>query len=206
MKIFRIPSLGVLALLIPFACPIAAQQPPVKGPPADRTNPDRRRMQEMSRREIQLRNYGHLPNENRDERSLRAIAAQVEEDFQRILIRHNEIARAASGDRSLDYHFVSDASAEIEKRASRLRSRLVFYKAPEVEKLVSDAPGSYDVAQMKDALINLCKKIRSFVTNPVIENPGTVDLKESVRAGQDLERLIELSGSIHKSADRLKKL
>jgi len=59
---------------------------------------------------------------------------------------------------------------------------------------------------VKDALISLCKRIRSFVTNPVVETPGAVDVKESARAGQDLERLIELSGNIHKTAERLKKM
>ncbi len=49
-----------------------------------------------------------------------------EQDFNRILTLHNEIARAISSNRDLDYHFVSDATAEIRKKASRLRTTSAF--------------------------------------------------------------------------------
>jgi len=52
-------------------------------------------------------------------------------------------------------------------------------------------------------LIKLCKEIRSFVTNPIIENPNTVDAVQLPRARHDLESLIQLSGIIKKDADRL---
>ena len=45
--------------------------------------------------------------------------AQTEEDFNRILTLHNEIARALTSKNDLNYQFVSDATAEIKKRASR---------------------------------------------------------------------------------------
>jgi hypothetical protein len=58
---------------------------------------------------------------------------------------------------------------------------------------------------MKDSLIKLCKEIRAFVTNPMIENPNTVDAQQLVRAKRDLEGLILLSGMIKKEADKLSK-
>jgi len=59
--------------------------------------------------------------------------------------------------------------------------------------------------EMKDSLIKLCKEIRAFVTNPMIENPNTVDAQQLVRAKRDLEGLIQLSGLIKKDADKLSK-
>ncbi len=50
--------------------------------------------------------------------------AQTEEDFNRILTLHNEIARALSSNNALNYQFVSEATAEIKKRASRVQSTL----------------------------------------------------------------------------------
>ena len=31
--------------------------------------------------------------------------------------------------------------------------------------------------QMKDALVTLCRRIESFVENPVLKNPGVVDVQ-----------------------------
>jgi hypothetical protein len=156
------------------------------------------RQQDMSRREYDLRNFGTQPNRPKDERQVKALMAQTEEDFTRILTLHNEIARALASKKDLDYHFVSEATAEIKKRASRVQSTLMLHPAAE------DAPiKEHSDAEMKDSLIKLCKEIRSFVTNPIIENPNTVDAVQLPRARHDLESLIQLSGIIKKDADKL---
>ena len=56
---------------------------------------------------------------------------------------------------------------------------------------------------MKDELVKLCNQIRSFVTNPSIENPGTINVEQMTKARRDLESLIQLSGRIKKEADKL---
>src|SRR5215510_1548172 len=115
-----------LFLLLLFAAPVLSQSVPTGGPPPmeQRVNADRIRQQEMSRREWQLRNFGTQPEAPKDDRQLKALMAQTEEDFTRILTLHNEIARALASKKDLDYHFVSDAAAEIKKRASRVQSTL----------------------------------------------------------------------------------
>ena len=62
----------------------------------------------------------------------------------------------------------------------------------------------FDDSKMKDALIKLCKQIRSFVTNPIIEQPNTVDADQLKKARRDLEGVIQLSAQIKKDADKLK--
>ena len=183
------------------AAPLLAQNPPGP-PPIDRTNNDRVRQQDMSRREWQLRSFGNEPGGPADRRRLEALMEQTEQDFTRILTLHNEIARALSSKNALDYGFVSDVSAEIKKRASRVQSNLKLgpeegYTAPKVEEI--------NDPQMKDALIKLCKQIRSFVTNPSIENPNTVDAQQLTQARHDLEDMIQLSAQIKKDADKINK-
>ena len=129
--------------------------------------------------------------------------AQIEEDFNRILTLHNEIARALSSKNALDYKFVSEATAEIKKRASRVQS--TFHLEPE-EGYTAEKLEEIEDAQMKDSLIKLCKQIRSFVTNPSIENPNTVDAAQLTQARKDLEGLIQLSGQIKKDADRINRI
>jgi len=189
-------------LLLLFAAPAFSQGGPTGGPPpVDRlANADRIRQQEMSRREWQLRNFGTEPANAKDDRQLKAIMAQTEEDFTRILTLHNEIARALTAKKDLNYQFVSEATAEIKKRATRVQSTLGLHPAGD-DAPVKEKPDP----EMSDSLIKLCKDIRSFVTNPIIENPNTVDAVQLTRARRDLESLIQLSGLIKKDADKLSK-
>ena len=188
-------------LLLIFAAPVFSQSAPSGAPPTDRmVNTDRVRQQDMSRREWQLRNFGTDPASPKDQRQLKALMAQTEEDFTRILTLHNEIARALASNKELSPHFISEATAEIRKRASRLQSTLALHLSSD------DAPVKEKVdPEMKESLIKLCKEIRSFVTNPIIENPSTVDAENLTRARRDLESLIQLSGLIKKDADHLSK-
>jgi hypothetical protein len=192
--------MNALVLLLFFAAPVFSQAVPPGGPPPidRRNNADRIRQQDASRREWQLRNFGTEPNSPKDDRQIKALMEQTEEDFTRILTLHNEIARALSSKKDLDYHFVSEAMTEIKKRATRLQSTLALGlpsdEAPIKEK--SDP-------EINDSLIKLCKEIRSFVTNPIIENPNTVEAEQLTRARRDLESLIQLSGLIKKDADHL---
>jgi len=189
-----------LILLLLFTAPVLCQSPGSPPPANRRTNTDRVRQQDMSRREWQLRNFGKEPGAPKDERQLKALMEQTEEDFTRILTLHNEIARALSAKTDLNYGFVSEATAEIKKRASRVQSSLALGLSSE------DAPVTEkSEPEMKDSLIKLCKEIRNFVTNPVIENPTIVDAEQLTRARRDLESLIQLSGLIKKDADKLSK-
>ena len=193
--------LTVLILLILFAAPVFAQSASSGPPPVDRgRNTDRIRQQDMSSREWQLRNFGTEPGRPKDERQVKALMAQTEEDFTRILTLHNEIARALTSKQALNYQFVSEASAEIKKRASRLQSTLALQLSPDDVPVTAKSD-----AEMKDSLVKLCKEIRNFVTNPIIENPNTIDAEQVTRARKDLESLIQLSGLIKKDADKLSK-
>jgi hypothetical protein len=190
-------SIALPLILFLFA-PVFAQSPGGP-PPTNRVNTERIRQQEMSRREYDLRNFGTEPNAPKDKRQVEALMAQTEEDFNRILTLHNEIARALKSNDDLNYQFVSEATAEIKKRASRVQHSLALglsaEEAVELEKS-KDEP-------IKDSLIKLCNQIRSFVTNPSIENPNTINAEQMTRARRDLESLIQLSGHIKKDADKL---
>ena len=192
--------LTTLPLILFSVLPVFAQSGTGAPPPSSRVNSERQRQQDMSRREYQLRNFGKESNAPKDRRQVEALMAQTEEDFNRILTLHNEIARALASKNDLNYQFVSDATAEIKKRASRLQHSLALglssEEAIEPEKS-KDEP-------IKDSLIKLCKQIRSFVTNPSIENPNTINAEQMTQARRDLETVIQLSGRITKDADKLR--
>jgi len=190
--------LSALPLFLLSALPVFAQGG--GPPPMNKVNTERMRQQEMSRREYDLRNFGNESHAPKDKRQVEALMAQTEEDFNRILSLHNEIARALTSKDDLNYQFVSDATAEINKRASRVQHSLALglsdEEAREIEKS-KDEP-------IKDSLIKLCNQIRSFVTNPSIENPNTINVEQMKKARRDLESLIQLSAHIKKDADKLR--
>ena len=190
-----------IPLLILLSGTALAQRVPTGGPPADRRNADRMRQQDMSNREWQLRNFGNESNAPKDRRQLEALLEQTEEDFNRILTLHNEFARLLTASKPIEYNFISEASAEIKKRATRLQSTLGLHQLP-TDTPVVEKTGEFDDTQLKDALIRMCQQIKSFVTNPVIANPSTVDAEQLTNARRDLESLIQLSGHIKKEAGK----
>jgi hypothetical protein len=195
-------ALIAFAFLAATAMPARAQQT-TTAPPLDRNNPERERQQDMNQREMLLRGYGLRGGKSDSGKSLKALADQVEQDFSRILVLHNEIVRAITGGKSLEYGFVSDATTEIRRRAIRLQATLALQPAESPQ--VAEQQIALNDVQVKDVLITLCKQIKSFVTNPVIENPGTVNGEQLNKARKDLQSVIELSSSIKRNSERLAK-
>lgn len=198
-------SLIGIALLLTVAAPALAQRS-TPGPPAidKTTNRARQRQQDEASREWQLRNFGN-PAVTKDRRRLKALMAQTEEDFNTLLTLHNEIVRTLSATKPLDYQFVSEATGEIRKRASSIQSNLVL-SLPENEIKPADLPAQTSEQEMKDSLVKLCKQIRSFVTNPVIEQPNMIDAEKLETAKRDLENVIQLSGHLKREADSVGKI
>jgi hypothetical protein len=182
-----------------FAIPIIAQQASPR-PPGD-VDPARARFEDTSKREMQLRGLGNGPNKPTDPKQLKTLMDQIQQDFERILNLHNQIVHAITGNETLVVDFVSDATAEIKKRATRLQTTLAFQKSDSSD---HNTRKQVDDGQLKDSLIALCQHIESFITNPVIKTPGTVDAQQLARASRDLEDVIELGDRINKSAKRLK--
>jgi hypothetical protein len=195
-------SLVGITLLLSVTAPTLAQRPVSGPPPIDKhTNAARKRMQDDSAREWQLRNFGN-PELTKDRRRLEALMAQTEEDFNRMLSLHNEIARTLAATKPLDYRFVSEATAEIRKRAHSIQSNLML--SPPVEEMKQvEMPEKTTEPDMKDRLVALCKHIRSFVTNPVIEQANLIDAEKLAVAKRDLESVIQLSAALKRDADHL---
>ena len=199
-------SLFGLTLLLSVAAPTLAQRSAPGGPPPidKHTNAARKRQQDEAGREWQLRNFGN-PSVIKDRRRLEALMAQIEEDFNRMLSLHNEIVRAIDSTKPLDYHFVSEATGEIRKRAASIQTNINLTPAAEEIKPAELTANANEV-EMKDSLVKRCKQIRSFVTNPVIENPTLIDVDKLAVAKRDLEGVIQLSTQLKRDADLLSKV
>lgn len=204
-------AIPVIALLTPvtmnvWATPTRAQQqgrsiyiPPV----LERREADMAREREARQREELRQSLGRRPTRAANLRYVHAVIAQVKQDFERIQIARNEIVRTTGT--GLDYKFLSEVTSEIRKRASRLEENLALPEPEENEKRVGNQ-GELNEAQIRVALLSLCDRIESFVKSPIFETPGVLDVQHSTKASSDLESILQLSASVRKSAERLKKI
>lgn len=191
-----------LCLLTALATPVLAQR-------SSRSSGMERRSEEMNRRRDQLEREMLLrgvepKSENAEERLAPATVSQVKQDFERIQAIYNEFVRVLASDKPLDYKFVSDATAEIKKCSNRLKSHLAL---PSLEDNVKGEKQQEEASdgRIQSALLLLTNHIRRFVTNPLFETSGIIDIKLATLASQDLKKIIELSDHIRKRGDKLNK-
>jgi hypothetical protein len=182
-----------------------AGPPAGAGPPAN-NNP---RIEDRSRQvnEKRLRSAemdAALESEN--QKRIQAAIVHMKEDFTRIQVLRNDIARNLVARKPPDYVLISKQTAEINKRSNAINNYMVA-RAPEE----TEEKPKVGADEMVGSLVKLCKLIDSFTENPTLKNAATVDVKtvekakeEKARADQDLRAIIKLSESIKKKSDSLK--
>lgn len=146
--------------------------------------------------------------EERNEKLLAAAIANIKEDFSRIQVLRNDIARNLLAHKPLDYKLVSEQTAEISKRTSRMN---IYMRARVAADEKENNSPELKSEEMVGALVRLCKLIDSFTENPALKNAATVDTKEVAKAREnkanadrDLLAIIKLSGSLQKKSENLR--
>ena len=196
-KIANRSTVLLCVLLNVFAAAVAARsQTRYPGPAARENN---RSMDEYDRALNRMKNDARAATERR-----RNLFPQINEDFQRIQIIHNEIVRMLQPDKGLNYDRLADLTDDMKKRSARLRENLAL---PEPEKTEDEPthPETIDEAHIKNTIADLHDVIVSFVGNPIFKNLGVVDANEVDAATKDLENVINLSDEIKKEAKILSK-
>lgn len=176
------------------------------GPPAN-INPNidtrQRQLDENRLRSAEL----NVGAEEGNQKRLQAAIVNMKEDFTRIQVLRNDIARNLIAQKPLNPKLLSEQTAEINKRASRLN---VYMRAHAEEEKENNLP-ELKSEEMVDALVRLCKLIDSFTENPALKNAATIDSKEmdkarenKANADRDLLAIIKLSGSLQKKSESLR--
>ena len=196
-------------IVLGAAMPAAAQggPPPGSGPPLD-PNPMREE-RERQTSEARLRTAERGAAEDAEKQKLiRAAIANMKQDFTRIQVLRNDIARNLVARKPLDYNLITEQTAEIRKRAQRLN---VYMSARAPENKEQESALEFTSQEMIDALVKLCTLIDSFTENPALKIAATIEAnqhenskKEKAKADLDLLAIIKLSDSIHKKSDSLR--
>lgn len=185
-----------------------AQGPPAgAGAPANNNPKSMDRERQVDQSKLRTAEMNAVIDDQNQKR-LQAAIGNMKEDFAQIQVVRNNIARGLVARKPLDYKVVSEQTAEINRRASRLNVYMRA-QAPDDEKQADLAELKYE--EMIEALVKLCKLIDSFTENPTLKNAATVDSKEVAKAKEnkakadvDLLAIIKLSERIHKRSGDLR--
>jgi hypothetical protein len=192
-----------------MAAPVSAQggAPAGAGPPpiiSIKREEHGRRASEAKLRSVEM----EAGAEAETQKHIQAAISNMKQDFTRIQVLRNNIARDLVARKPLDYNLITEQTAEINKRAHRLNIYMLAH-VPEHKEL--DPTSELKNEEMIDALVKLCKLIDSFTENPALKNAATIDAKhvekaktDKAKADGDLLAIIKLSDRIHKKSDGLR--
>jgi len=163
------------------------------------TRQDNRTLDEYDRTLNVMKNDAKAATERR-----RSLFPQINEDFQRIQVIHNEIVRMLQPDKGLNYDRLADLTGDMKKRSERLRGNLALPQ-PEKTNTPPTHSDAIDEARLKKSIADLHDVIVSFVANPLFKNLGVVDAKVVDEAGKNLDDIMGLSEEIKREAKLLGK-
>ncbi len=142
------------------------------------------------------------------QKHVQAAITNMKQDFTRIQVLRNDIARDLVAKKPLDYNLITEQTSEINKRAHRLNVYMLAHSPDDKEHA---NPSELKIEEMTASLVRLCKLIDSFTENPALKKAATVDAKEiekakkdKAHADADLLAIIKLSEGIHRKAESLK--
>jgi hypothetical protein len=129
---------------------------------------------------------------------------QSKEDFELLQVISSRLSEMVNSGTGPDYAQIGKDAAEMRKRAARLKTNLAF---PEPTKGEKSKKSWEDVSteEIKSAIGALFDLVRSFVSNPIFQQPRVLNVERSELAMLDLELIIKLSEQIQKRAEALSK-
>lgn len=134
----------------------------------------------------------------------RNLFPQINEDFQRLQVIHNEIVRMIQPDKSLDYDRLSELTGDMKKHGTRLRDNLALPPPEKTE--AQDVPAeTIDETHIKKTIADMHDLVVSFVGSPLFTNLRVVDAKVIDSASQNLDSLIRISDELKREAKILGK-
>ena len=151
------------------------------------------------------RDINRMKNDARAARERRqSLFPQINEDFQRVQVIHNELVRMLQSDKGLDYGRLSDLSGDLKKRGARLRENLVLPQADQTSQ-PTKRPDVIDEQQVRKDIVALHDLVVSFIGSPLFKNLGVIDAKVIDQATDSLDKIIDLSDELKKEARLLNK-
>ncbi|HEX7312651.1 MAG TPA: hypothetical protein VF297_01950 [Pyrinomonadaceae bacterium] len=190
------------AVLLLAACAMVAQGQQVRTAEREARERMARDAAASEEREMEFALIERYHRAGEQRREPRLAAAQIREDFVRLQVVNNDLARVVAGTGQLDFKLVAKSASEIKKRAERLKLNLIL---PEPDAGARPPAGAAptDPEQLRTALSRLDGIVLRFANALHAKGVKRFDAESSVRLRLDLEAIIGLSERVKKSSERL---
>jgi hypothetical protein len=129
--------------------------------------------------------------------------AQLGEDFEKLHSINVEKIAILSSAPSLDYKTLSDATADLKNRATRIKYNVLLLQVADKGEKIKYDDNPDHLASM---LPELSRLIDSFLGSPVFRLNSPNDAELRLKASRDLDGIIKLSETINKIAKRSTKI
>lgn len=197
MSYSRIARLSILLLTLLTLATVGTSQ--TTSAPGEAVREGRRAMDDYDRDINRMKNDARAARERRQ-----SLFPQINEDFQRVQVIHNELVRMLQSNKTLDYGRLADLSADLKKRGTRLRENLVLPQAEEADQQTK-RPDVVDDQHVRKDIVSLHDLVVSFVGSPLFKNLGVIDAKILDQATGNLDKIIDLSDELKREAKLLNK-
>jgi hypothetical protein len=131
----------------------------------------------------------------------RKLDSQLSEDFEKLHTINVDKIVAQSSAPSFDYKTISEATADLKTRATRIKYNVLILQVGDKGEKVRYEENS---EQLPTMLPELTRLINSFLGSPVFRLNSPNDIALRVKASRDLDGIIRLSDTINKIAKRSK--
>lgn len=179
---------AVLAVLVFYVSHTLAQDPTVPSRRAPAISRDMR-YREWILKELEKKGKKVTPGEELNWK-------QIRDDFRSIQLESKFLRETAAND-PIDLKAVETSAGKIQKIANRLKSNLLLPQ-PEIEEKARQ--NKVDEVGMQTLVSALDGVIRRFVTNPTFDESAVLEIELAIKAGHDLDRVIDLSRAVKKKA------
>lgn len=155
-------------------------------------------------RQLQVLLNSREPAPTGNDARLQAIIAQTKQDFEKIQDVNRALVTALRSRDELNYRSLAEMTAEVRKRARRLKDNISL-PPPSEDQPREKREDELSPEAIRAALSTLSDRITSFASNPLFQTPNLMDVQLGAKASRDLDTIIELSGQLKKRAERLAK-
>ena len=194
-------ALASLALMGVFPQSLLAQQQSSYKPPVDPAAAPPRVKAIVETINQRARELGLIAVSDDPEQAAfvrRRLNAQLTEDFGKLHSINVERIVPQSSGLSLDYKTLSDATADLKSRATRIK-----YNVPLLQVVDKGEKIRYDEnSDLASMLPELSRVISSFLGSPVFRLSSPNDAELRLKASRDLDGIIKLSETINRIAKR----
>ncbi|MGI8555138.1 MAG: hypothetical protein ACR2LT_02125 [Pyrinomonadaceae bacterium] len=158
---------------------------------------------DIKARSVELERVQRDTDKKTAEKSTNSKFPEIKEDFEKMQLLNGDLVNLAEA-KEINYEMINASSAEMEKRAVRLKSNLFpAAKSKKKSKDKNQTQAEVLPTDLKTLVKTMNSAVLEFTHNPIFQSPKFTG-DDSAAALSNLEKIIDLSSAIEKQSEKVK--